>query len=171
MDCLLLSWVLCTLNLYWNFKIFSHCHLLLIILLDRRQWGPIRSVLLVITGWLVGNAAFSETALRIFLIFCMKLGDYEGRKVPDPDFWKKILIWRYSQKGRQISPRSDTLIFFSKTAVQFFWFLAFNFNEAYFSEKCAIWRYLPLKSSKNCPNWSFWLFYRLCILSFPWFCT
>ena len=29
-------------------------------------------------NWLViiGNAVFSETALRIFLIFCMKLGDY-----------------------------------------------------------------------------------------------
>ena len=34
-----------------------------------RQRGPIRSVLLVIIGWLVGNAVFSETALRIFLIF------------------------------------------------------------------------------------------------------
>ena len=32
-------------------------------------------------NWLVGNAVFSETALRIFLIFCMKLGDYKGRKV------------------------------------------------------------------------------------------
>ena len=37
-----------------------------------------RSVLLVIIGWLVGclvgNAVFSETAPRIFLIFDMKLG-------------------------------------------------------------------------------------------------
>ena len=67
-------------------------------LLDRRQGGPIRLVLLVIIGWLVGwlsgwlvgllvgNAVFSETALRIFLIFVMKLGDYKGRKVTDPDF-------------------------------------------------------------------------------------
>ena len=55
-------------------------------LLDRHQRGPIRSVLLVIIGWLVGNAVFSETALRIFLIFCMKLGDYKGRKVTEPDF-------------------------------------------------------------------------------------
>ena len=31
-------------------------------------------------NWLVGNAVFSETALRIFMIFCMKLGDYKGRK-------------------------------------------------------------------------------------------
>ena len=37
-------------------------------------------------NWLVGNAVFSETALRIFLIFCMKLGDYKGRKVTEPDF-------------------------------------------------------------------------------------
>ena len=44
--------------------------------LDQRQPGPVKSVLLVIigclVGWLVGNAVFSETALRIFLIFCMK---------------------------------------------------------------------------------------------------
>ena len=63
-------------------------------LLDRRQSGPIKSLLLVMVGWLVGwlvgglvdNAVFSETALSIFLIFCMKLGDYKGRKVTEPDF-------------------------------------------------------------------------------------
>ena len=37
-------------------------------------------------NWLVGNEFFSETALRIFLIFCIKLGDYKGRKVTEPDF-------------------------------------------------------------------------------------
>ena len=46
--------------------------------------GVVRNNWLV--GWLVGNAVFSETALRIFLIFCMKLGDYKGRKVTEPDF-------------------------------------------------------------------------------------
>ena len=39
-----------------------------------------------LVGWLVGNAVFSETARRIFLIFCMKLGDYKGRKGTEPDF-------------------------------------------------------------------------------------
>ena len=73
-----------------------------------------------LVGWLVGNAVFSETALRIFLIFCMKLGDYKGRKVTELDFWKKFLIWRYSRKGLQVSPKSDTLIFFSKTALTMF---------------------------------------------------
>ena len=47
--------------------------------------GPVsaRSYKIDVFGnnWLVGNAVFSETALRIFLIFCMKLGDYKGRKV------------------------------------------------------------------------------------------
>ena len=77
-----------------------------------------RSYTIVVVGnWLVGN---SETALRIFLIFYMKLGDYKGRKVTEPDFWKKNLIWRYSQKGLQISPKSDTLIFFPKTALTIF---------------------------------------------------
>ena len=42
-------------------------------------------------GRLVGNAVFSETARRIFLIFCMKLGDCKGRKVIEPDFLKKNL--------------------------------------------------------------------------------
>ena len=28
----------------------------------------------------------SETALRIFLIFCMKLGHHKGTKVTEPDF-------------------------------------------------------------------------------------
>ena len=37
-------------------------------------------------NWLVGNAIFSETAPRIFLIFCMKLVDYKGRKVTEPGF-------------------------------------------------------------------------------------
>ena len=37
-------------------------------------------------NWLVGNAVISETALRIFLIFCIKLGDYKGREVTGPDF-------------------------------------------------------------------------------------
>ena len=40
-----------------------------LLFLDRRQPGPIKSVLFVIIGWLVCNAVFSETALRIFLIF------------------------------------------------------------------------------------------------------
>ena len=58
--------------------------------MDRRQRGSITSVLLVIIGWLVGNAVFSETALRIFLIFCMKLEDYNGRRVT-AGFLKKII--------------------------------------------------------------------------------
>ena len=37
-------------------------------------------------NWLVGNAVFSETVQRIFLIFCLKLGDYKGRKVTESDY-------------------------------------------------------------------------------------
>ena len=77
--------------------------------------GPasVRSYKISVVGnsCLVGNAVFSETALMIFLIFCIKLGDYNGRKVTELDFFKKYLIWRYSQKSLQISPKSDTLIF------------------------------------------------------------
>ena len=129
-------------------------------------------------GWLVGNAVVWEMAQRLFLIFYMKLGDYKGRKVTEPNFWKN-LIWRYSQKGLQISPKSDTLIFFSKTAwTDFLVFclklvlnMTFNLNETYFSEKSAIWKYLTSILSKDCPNWGFWQLSRLCIISFPWFCT
>ena len=41
-----------------------------------------------LVGWLVGvgNTVFSETARRIFLFFCMMLGDYNGRKVTESDF-------------------------------------------------------------------------------------
>ena len=55
---------------------------------------------------MLSNADFSETALSICLIFGMKLGGYKGGKVTEPDFWKKILIWRYSRKGLQISPET-----------------------------------------------------------------
>ena len=141
--------------------------------LDRRQRGPIKSVLLVI-DWLVGNAVSSETALRIFLIFCMKLGDYTGRKVTEPDFWKKFLIWRYLEKGLQISPKSGTHIFLKNSYNDFFGFglklvlnMTFNLNQTYFSEKLVIWRYLTSKLSKSYPNWGFWPFSRLCIISFP----
>ena len=71
-------------------------------------------------GWVFGNAIFSEKALRIFLIFFKTLGDFKGRKVTMPDYWKKFLIWRYSRKSLQISPKSDTLIFFSKMALIIF---------------------------------------------------
>ena len=90
--------------------------------MDRRQRGPIRSLLLVIIGWLVGYAVFSHTAQRVFFIFCMKLGDYKGRKVTQPDFWKKFLIWRYSRKGLQISPKLNTDIFLKNGSDDFFGF-------------------------------------------------
>ena len=152
----------------------------------KKSWfGDIREKVSILTlvgwlvGWLVDNAVFSETAQRAFLIFCMTLGYYKGRKVTQPDFWKKFLIRRWWQKGLQISPKSDILIFFSKRALTMFLVfglklvlnMTFNWSETYFSEKFAIWRHLTSKSSKNCPNCGFWPFFRLCIISFPWFCT
>ena len=114
-------------------------------------------------GCLVGNEVFSETAQRIFLIFCMKLGDYKGRKATEPDFWKRFLIWKYSRKGLQISPKSDILIFFSKTAVIVFLVfglklvlnITFTLKQTYFSEKFAIWTYLTLKLATKFPKLRF----------------
>ena len=56
--------------------------------------ASLRSYKIGVVGnnWLVGNAVSSETAIRIFLIFCIKLGDYKGRKVTESDVRKKILI-------------------------------------------------------------------------------
>ena len=116
-----------------------------------------RSYKIGVVGWLVGNAAFSETTQRIFLIFCRKLRGYKGRKVTELDFWKKFLILRYSRKSLLISQKSDTLIFFSKMALTIFLRFGrklvlnmnFNLNETCFSEKFAISRYLASKSSKR----------------------
>ena len=37
-------------------------------------------------NWLVGYENFSEMALKISLIFCIKLEDFKGRKVTHPNF-------------------------------------------------------------------------------------
>ena len=105
---------------------------------------------------MVDNAVFSETALKIFLIFCIKLGDYKGRRVTDPDFWKKFLSWRYSRKGFQISPKWDTDIFLKNGSNDFFCFwpeistkcdIQFQWN--LFFTRLAIWRYLTSKPLKK----------------------
>ena len=54
------------------------------------DWARSCKIGVVVNNWLVGNAVSSETALRIFLMFCIKLGDYKGRKVT-AGFLKKIL--------------------------------------------------------------------------------
>ena len=59
-------------------------------------FGPAseRSNRIVVVGnnwlfsWLVGNAVFSETALRIFLIFHMTLGTIKVEKSQNPIFEK-----------------------------------------------------------------------------------
>ena len=104
----------------------------------------------------------------------MKLGDCTCRKATEPDFWQKFLIWGYSQKGLQIGSKSDTLIFFSKTALTIYSVfglkvvlnMTFNLNETYFSEKFTVWRYLTSKSSKNCPMEVFGHFPDFALLPF-----
>ena len=57
---------------------------------NKEFFGPASArsykISVVSNNWLVGNGFLSETALRIFLIFCMKLGDYKDRKVTESDF-------------------------------------------------------------------------------------
>ena len=106
----------------------------------------------VSNNWLVGNAVFSD--------FLHEVREYKGRKVTEPDFWKKkknFLIWRIRKKVCKLAHQTNTLIFFSKTAGTIFLVfglklvlnMTFNLNETYFSEKIAIWRYLTSKSSKK----------------------
>ena len=66
--------------------------------MDQRQRGPTRSVLLFV------KAVFSETALRIFLIFCMKLGDYKGRNVTS---CRKVTSWKKGDIVHQIHRRTN----------------------------------------------------------------
>ena len=71
---------------YLNHILLKH-----VLFLFWNVFGPAsaRSYKISVVGnnWLVGNAVFSETAARIFLIFWMKLGDYKGRKVTEPGFF------------------------------------------------------------------------------------
>ena len=52
----------------------------------------------------------SETALRIFLIFCMKLGHYKGKKVTEPFFWKKWPRTRTGPKGPKNRCKSGPIL-------------------------------------------------------------
>ena len=125
----------------------------------------------LIFDWLVGNAVSSKTALRIFLIFCMKLGNYKGRKVTEPHFWKILLIWRYSRKGLQISLKSGTLIWylvcwlvgnavFSGTGLIIFLIFCIKLGDSKgrkvteldFSKKKKLDLELFRKTSPNCPK-------------------
>ena len=61
-------------------------------------------------NWLVGNIIFSETDLRIFLFFCMKLGQ-SRRKVTGLDFLNKFLIGYICEKVSKVA-QNQTLCFF-----------------------------------------------------------
>ena len=46
----------------------------------------------------VSDRKLEELALRIFLILCMKLGDYMGRKVKETVFWEMTPLARFWAK-------------------------------------------------------------------------
>ena len=123
---------------------------------------------------MVGNAVLSETALRVFLIFCMKLEDYKDRKVTEPNFEKSSWFGDIHKKVSKWAQNQTLWYFFSKTALTIYLVfglklvlkMAFNFNETYFSEKFAIWRYLTSKSSKIRVFGHFFDFASLVVLDF-----
>ena len=57
--------------------------------------------------WLVGwERSFLRNGSKDFSDFLHKAREYKDRKVAEPDFLKKFLIWRYWRKAVQISPKS-----------------------------------------------------------------
>ena len=73
--------------------------------LDWRQPGSIRSMLLVTFGWLVGNAVFSETAVRIFLIFLHEVRGLQRQKSDRTGFLKKIFDLEIFAKRSSNQPK------------------------------------------------------------------
>ena len=57
-----------------------------------------RSCLSVCLSASCQSSNISETAQRIFLIFCMKVVHHKGTKVIEPDFWKKS--WGVTNGGK-----------------------------------------------------------------------
>ena len=118
-----------------------------------------------LVGWLVGWLA-GCLAVRIFVIFCINVEKSESRI-----FEKNSWFGDFCENVSKLA-QNQTLWYFyfifgfwpevsNKYDLQFEWNLFFR--------KFAIWRYLISKSSKNCPNWVFLPFSRLCIVIFPWF--
>ena len=85
-----------TLRFYLSIMSMCQCYSYLLYMNSMTPiFGPAsaRSFKIGVVGnnnWLVGNAVPSETALRIFLTFCVNLGGYKGRKVT-AGFLRKIL--------------------------------------------------------------------------------
>ena len=99
------------------FLVRSKMNFLSVHFLDQLERGPIWSLLLVI-GLLVMQC--SQKQLKIFLIFCMKLGDY---KVRDRAGFLKKKSW-FGDICKKVSKlaQNQTLIFFLKKANNFFGF-------------------------------------------------
>ena len=75
----------------------------------------LRSGLEILGSWsVVGFQKLRKTAPRIFLVFCMKLGDQKVRKITRPDFRKKISILRFLAFYGQNGLKSDSLSIYSK---------------------------------------------------------
>ena len=142
-------------------------------------WRYSRKLLQISIGWLVGslglvgNAVFSETALRFFLIFCVKLWDCKGRKATEPGFSKKFLVWRYSRKLLQISIGwlVGSLVgwlvtqFFQKRLKWFFGFFAWSYeilkvekSQSRIFEKNSWFGDFRKKVSKLAQNQTLWYF-------------
>ena len=120
--------------------------------MDRRQRGPIRSVLLI--GWLVGNVVFSETTGRIFLIFCKKLGDYKRRIVTEPDFEKNCSLEIFAKRSA-IQPKIRHFDIFLKNGCNDFFGFWPEFSAKYdlqFEWNQFFWKICYLEISWNRQN-------------------
>ena len=74
----------------------------------------LRSGLGILVHPSVSYQKLRKTAPRIFLVFCMKLGDQKVRKITRPDFSRKISILRFLAFYGQNGLKSDSLSIYSK---------------------------------------------------------
>ena len=108
------------------------------------------------------------------LFFAWSYGTIKVEKWQSRIFEKKSLICRYSRKDLQISPKSDFAIFLKNGFNDYFGFwpevstkydLRFEWN-LFFRKIVNLKISDPEIVNKKCPNWGFWPFSQLFIISF-----
>ena len=62
-------------------------------------------------GWFVGNLVFSEKAVTIFLIFCVKLPDYKGKKSQSRIFEKNYWFGDIRKKISKLTQNKTLDVF------------------------------------------------------------
>ena len=119
--------------------------------LDLRKRSPNKPK--ISNTWFVGNAVFSEKATRIFLIFCIKLGNIEVEESQSLNFEKNCWFGDISEKLSKLEQIRHFHILSKVALTIFFSFLpelvlnmTFNLNETYFHKNFQFGHFWP----RNC---------------------